>query len=337
MAKIIKLIKTFSKKCSLFIEKIVESIKAFYTKQTLVIANKCKHSLIRFWGESIFWYCFIIIGFAYLFQNFGSLCSNNLEIYTFFDCVYFSVITFHTIGYGDIIPNSDLTKKFIIIESITSVICTGLFVGYLIYHLQKRDLYKKRKPIIDIARGDLLRVVNDFSYDFIPATNIELIFRPIFFGKIRSFSTFDLKNKTDVEKIIKLDFERGIKEYFYMKKWEKEEDRSEDEKNYYEKYYINLTKIEDFEFELNSFLQRYSVYFEEELNGVYDIFNEVKEYLYYNPKNSYPFDDDDNSQYSYASDRISKIVKNALDLKAILIKKSNYIPKNLNTQESILK
>lgn len=296
--------------------------------------NECefKQPLIRFWRKSIFWYCFIIIGFAYLFQNYGSLCSNSLAIDNFFDCLYFSVVTFHTIGYRDIIPNDDLTKKFIIIESITSVIGTGLFVGYLIYHLQKIDLDKERKPILDIARGNLLRIVNNFSRSFIPTTKISIVFRPIFFGKIRSFSTFDLKIEPNenIENIVKLDFTQGIKGYFYMKSWEKEEDRSEAEIQYYEKYYINLNKIEEFKIELSSFLQRYSGYSGKELNDIYNILNELEEYLYFNSKNEYNVDDEN---YIFLIVRISKIVKKALDLKNFLME--NYVPFENSNYESV--
>jgi hypothetical protein len=48
------------------------------------------------------------------------------------DLVYYSFITLTTLGYGDIIPQSPLTRSFAILEAITGVLFMGILIGTLV-------------------------------------------------------------------------------------------------------------------------------------------------------------------------------------------------------------
>ncbi len=61
--------------------------------------------------------------------------SNNPS---YFDLFYYTVVTFTTIGFGDIIPLSILAKLIAIVISATSIICITIFLGS-IYSYRDRD------------------------------------------------------------------------------------------------------------------------------------------------------------------------------------------------------
>ena len=64
--------------------------------------------------------------------------SNDYEKADLFDCIYFSLITMATIGYGDLLPTNSISKIFIFLQTIISFILTPLFGSYLFYIFQKR-------------------------------------------------------------------------------------------------------------------------------------------------------------------------------------------------------
>lgn len=56
----------------------------------------------------------------------------------FWECLYFSCITFATIGYGDIVPNEIVGQVIVILQSMTAITFVGLFGGYIAYQFLKR-------------------------------------------------------------------------------------------------------------------------------------------------------------------------------------------------------
>ncbi|WP_040193395.1 potassium channel family protein [Clostridium culturomicium] len=51
---------------------------------------------------------------------------------TKFDLFYYTIITFTTIGYGDISPVSPVANLMSILIAITSVICLTIFIGFVL-------------------------------------------------------------------------------------------------------------------------------------------------------------------------------------------------------------
>ena len=74
--------------------------------------------------------CMVVISLA-LAVCFIS-CSNE-GVYTnnptFFDLFYYTIITFATVGYGDISPVSPVAKFMSIIISMTSILCLTVFIS----------------------------------------------------------------------------------------------------------------------------------------------------------------------------------------------------------------
>jgi voltage-gated potassium channel Kch len=67
----------------------------------------------------------VIVAFAILFQ----LTQTNAK--SFWDPLYFSFVTFTTLGYGDIVPISGIAKLLVILESFAGYIMGGLLVAIL--------------------------------------------------------------------------------------------------------------------------------------------------------------------------------------------------------------
>jgi hypothetical protein len=84
---------------------------------------------------------------------------------TFFDSVYFSVVTFLTIGFGDIIPCKTVGRIIFFLQTIFSLLFTSCFSGLLVYYLIKRPQnlmlahkayirFKKNKYLFTIRIGN---------------------------------------------------------------------------------------------------------------------------------------------------------------------------------------
>jgi len=81
-------------------------------------------------------YLIIVLLFGILFYVFNSLSANTNDSnanLSFFDYLYFSLVTFSTIGYGEIIPSGITGKIIIMIESCIGLAYTPFFGGYLAY------------------------------------------------------------------------------------------------------------------------------------------------------------------------------------------------------------
>ena len=57
----------------------------------------------------------------------------------YFDLFYYTIITFTTIGYGDIIPTTMPAKVLAIIISVTSVVCLTIFLGSILSYKDKQN------------------------------------------------------------------------------------------------------------------------------------------------------------------------------------------------------
>ena len=127
--------------------------------------------IISLFVKFILAYLVILIIFACLFQHSGGLCKtgDNITANSFFDCLYFSFITFHTIGYGDIIPDNDEAKKLIMLLSSISLIYTTLFAGFIIDAFIKQREEIKKIPLQQISLVHLFDIIYPFCHPWIPS------------------------------------------------------------------------------------------------------------------------------------------------------------------------
>jgi hypothetical protein len=94
--------------------------------------ERIRNTLIR----GIAFYLILVFVFGICFYLLDSLATNSTNPNAqlgFFDYLYFSLVTFSTIGYGEIIPTGSAGKIIIVIESCIGLAYTPFFGGYLAY------------------------------------------------------------------------------------------------------------------------------------------------------------------------------------------------------------
>jgi Ion channel len=77
------------------------------------------------------WMFLLVSIFAMIYVKFGLLSSGGKTVESILDCFYFSVITFTTLGYGDVLPTGIMGKLFVIAEVISGYISLGLLLTIL--------------------------------------------------------------------------------------------------------------------------------------------------------------------------------------------------------------
>ena len=86
-------------------------------------------------GEKFtFYFLNLIIMIAYfgiLYKAFGIELPDEKEA-NLFDAFYFSVVTWTTLGYGEILPSSTESKIFVIVEVMLGYIYMGILIGKLL-------------------------------------------------------------------------------------------------------------------------------------------------------------------------------------------------------------
>lgn len=99
------------------------------------------NKIILFILSGILVYATIIAIFGLFYLKTNSICYSGINPQTvtdFWDCFYFSLVSFQTIGYGDIFPALPIAKNLLFAESITSTIFVSVFSGFLVYFFFKR-------------------------------------------------------------------------------------------------------------------------------------------------------------------------------------------------------
>lgn len=96
-------------------------------------------------------YIVIILVFGYAYYSTGSIgffraTTRTMEQIDFMKALYFSVVSFHTIGYGDIYPISQQGRMILMTQSFVSLFYTSVFAGMLVYFIIKRhaDIFTTR-------------------------------------------------------------------------------------------------------------------------------------------------------------------------------------------------
>ena len=80
-----------------------------------------------------------------VFVGFGSVMYHFLEGWNWIDCLYFSVITLSTIGYGDFSPVTDAGKVFTVFYIILGVGVILSFINTVHHHFENTRKKKGKK------------------------------------------------------------------------------------------------------------------------------------------------------------------------------------------------
>ena len=104
-------------------------------------------------------YLGLIFGFAWIYYNSGSIAMTPYskpyaDKINFEKAVYFSIVSFHTIGFGDIHPVTQLGRQVVMIQSTISLFFTSIFSGFLVYFVIKRpqDVFTTKKVYIRLRK-----------------------------------------------------------------------------------------------------------------------------------------------------------------------------------------
>lgn len=91
-------------------------------------ANKKQHILSSL-SLLTFYAALVVYFYARIYQILGLKDGNNIT-HDLSDCVYFSIITWTTVGYGDLLPSKD-ARFYAATEPIIGVIFMGLYISIL--------------------------------------------------------------------------------------------------------------------------------------------------------------------------------------------------------------
>ena len=100
-------------------------------------------------------YMILIFGFAFIYYQTDSIemmpaAKPYSEKLSFEKAVYFSIVSFHTIGFGDIHPITQIGRQIVMVQSTISLFFTSIFSGFLVYFVIKRpqDVFTTEKVYI---------------------------------------------------------------------------------------------------------------------------------------------------------------------------------------------
>ena len=80
-----------------------------------------------------------------VFIGFGTIMYHYIEGWSWIDCLYFSVITLSTIGYGDFSPATDEGKIFTVFYIILGVGVILSFINTVHHHFESMRKKKRKK------------------------------------------------------------------------------------------------------------------------------------------------------------------------------------------------
>lgn len=108
------------------VQQRIDHLKSRHPISSFVLWATCDYgqSLLRF----SCWVAAIVLAFALAYYS----LSISPNITDFFDAIYFSVVTFTTLGFGDIFPERTLGKILVMVEVALGYIMGGLLIAILI-------------------------------------------------------------------------------------------------------------------------------------------------------------------------------------------------------------
>jgi hypothetical protein len=103
----------------------------------LVLSHRIVHAVLK--GLAIYFAVTLVFGVLYyLFDSLDFRSASGYNTFRFLDYIYFSAVTFTTIGYGDIVPKAGAGHLIVFIESCFELTYFPVFGGYIAYKFLQR-------------------------------------------------------------------------------------------------------------------------------------------------------------------------------------------------------
>jgi hypothetical protein len=101
------------------------------------LSHRIRNAVLK--GVSIYIVVTLVFGLLYyLFDSLDFKSASRFNTFHFLDYIYFSAVTFTTIGYGDIVPKAGAGHLIVFIESCLELTFFPVFGGYIAYKFLQR-------------------------------------------------------------------------------------------------------------------------------------------------------------------------------------------------------
>ncbi len=107
----------------------------------------------------------VILGFAAFYAAFSRYAPESFsERISAVSAIYFSCVTFATVGYGDVAPRTDLTRAIVTVEILSSLLTISVLItvtiSWVVGHLQRQhDEFISRRTEATLRREEIMRRV----------------------------------------------------------------------------------------------------------------------------------------------------------------------------------
>ena len=112
--------------------------KTILNSTSSFLSHRIRNAVL--YGVAIYIAITFVFGFLYHFYNALDFRSaSGINTFHFLDYIYFSAVTFTTIGYGDIVPKAGVGLFLVLIESCLELIYFPVFGGYIALSVTEMD------------------------------------------------------------------------------------------------------------------------------------------------------------------------------------------------------
>jgi len=118
----------------------IEEMKESRGKIPLYLIWKATSNCGRSWGRWALWSCSFALGYAIWFHSLGEASFHSLHLkWSFWTALYYSIITFTTLGFGDITPTTSLAALAVALEVLTGYVMLGGLVALIALRIARRN------------------------------------------------------------------------------------------------------------------------------------------------------------------------------------------------------
>lgn len=175
------------------------------------------------WGACYFGSIPLFSLYYYLFSENLNLSTN--QSFSFWDAIYFSIITLTTLGYGDIAPDSECGRMVVMSEALLGVIFIGLFLNAISHRQAKlaSDVEKKKIEAENLKNEkkkllryyNLLRLTEHNFKTYIYRVTTPMEKRGEKIEPNEGFAFNDLKDIYTPSLLLSDDFRKPVISYYY--------------------------------------------------------------------------------------------------------------------------